>query len=1597
MREGQRQPTAGEPTANRTPFRPFSRPAAIVGLGAAEGGLAAVTRLLADVPRGSGLAFVLVGPARGVPHSSAAQALEGRVALRVREATQGMRVEPDTLYLAPAQGPLGIHAGAFQARRDPVPIRPERPIDGFLRSLARDQRGNAVAVILSGSGGDGGRGIREIKERGGMVMVQHPEDAERDAMPLAAIETGQADHVLPAGKLSGALLRYVDHNCLFDDRTSETDDYGRQIEEVRHLLSLHTDHDFTQYKPSTLLRRIHRRMGIVGVDDLDEYVHLLKDRPGEMDAFVEDLLICVTSFFRDRESWNALQREVLAPLVEGRSAENPMRVWVPACATGEEAYTLSMLLAELLGERRELRAQIFASDINNHALKIARTGVYPKAIEDDVAPERLWKFFVRENDTYRVTKAIRETVVFAAHDLTRDPAFLHLDLVSCRNLFIYLEPGATERILRRVHHALVPGGFLFLGRAETASRLEGGFEAVDARARIYRRVGGALLGARTLPSFRAHGLSFPIRASLRPPGRSLPEIAAELHWKSTSAVVLLLNDKHQVVYAGGDTERFLHVPAGEQRYTVYDVLRPGLPFKLRGAIQRLAEEPVVRFGGVIVQRPDGSAFGASGLVRKADSEETETGRIYVELEMERRVPVITAPPVPGGSDQDDIVRTLEHDLLETREALSATIRQLELTNEELRASHEEAMSVNEELQSGTEELEASQEELRSLNDELTTLNARLEDKLRELEAANNDLDNLISSTKIAVVFLDTDFRVRNFTPEAVDLFPLLRSDIGRPISDLDHRALDSDLLADAREVLKTLAPVQREVRSRDRRAFVRRLLPYRTQDNRIEGVVATFQDVTELKRVESELVAQRESLELVTDAMPALIAYVDHSETYRFVNGRYEQWFGIPREEVVGKTTREVLGERAHEQMRHAISEALAGERVTWEGDLAHRSGPPRSVRMELVPRVSTAEGLRGYYALIQDLTPHREAEAALRRSEREFRTIFELAGSGKAQWDPTTGRFMRVNRRFCMITGYAAKDLLEKTVTDLTHPAHRGQGLEGVREVLREDQEHWSSEARLVRSDGRIVWVLVTGSLFPGEDGDPMFAVATVQDITGRKEAEAALVQSEARFRALADNIAQLAWMADDLDVATWFNRRWYDYTGSTFEEMQGDGWKKVVHPEHLDRIVQSLDRAAREERPWEETFPLRRRDGVYRWFLSRAVPIRDESGRVIRWCGTNTDVTDQMELERALKRADRRKDEFLAMLAHELRNPLAPIRSGIDLLMTETPAEGETLKVMDEQVRHLTRLVDDLLDVSRITQGRIELRTERLRLQPLLRRVTDTSREEREGAGIALDMALADEPIWLEADPVRLFQVFENLLGNALKFTSSGGHIRVVGGVEGHAVVVSVEDDGAGIEPEQLSGIFDLFAQASTSPARERAGLGIGLTIVRSLVDLHGGDVTANSEGPGRGSRFVVRLPLAEPPRPPRRAPARTRKPEGRRVLVIDDNHSARVLLSRLIRTLGDHEVEVAVDGAEALEKAATFSPDLVLVDIGLPKMDGYEVARRLRRLEGVADAFLVALTGYGRLEDRQRSKDAGFDRHVVKPVGVDHLRELLAKASR
>jgi two-component system, chemotaxis family, CheB/CheR fusion protein len=879
----------------------------IVAIGASAGGLEALEALFRHLPPASGLAFLVVSHQPAGHVSLLPGLLSKCTAMPVVEAVDGMSVQPDHVYLAPGGTNLAMLHGILHLMEPDAEDRVPLPIDYCFRSLAEDQKQRAIGVILSGTGTDGTLGLRAIHAESGMTMVQDPQTAKYQGMPRSAIAAGVVDVVQPPDRMSEPLRAYA---CSLSKPVQPLPDSDatQTLHKIFILLRDRTGNDFALYKESTILRRIERRMHVHQIEHLRQYVQFVRANPHELDALFQELLIGVTSFFRDPQAFEALLQKALPALVENKSEGATLRAWVAGCSTGEEAYSLAMLLKEYLTQRKlRLNVQIFASDVDTRAIDQARAGLYPVGIAGDLSPERLQRFFTKEDSSYRVKKEIRDLVVFATHNLLTDAPFTKLDLLCCRNVLIYLEAKAQHKILQTFHYALKPDGILFLGTSETIGAFEHLFDSIDRKSKLFKRTAETAM----LPSLEAFpGRPSRLAVALPPeiepveaPSRraSMPEQIQQLLVSRYAPAAVLVDRRGEILYIHGHTGEFLQPPPGPPTHHLVDMAREGLRQDLATALHQAAhtdDEVVRRRVPVMV---DGSVQLVDLCVKKIVEPEALQGLRLVTFERVRESGEASLRKAKAAAPTARMKKgesALQQELAYMKQRLQQTIEELHTSNEELKSSNEELQSTNEELQSTNEELETAKEEMQSLNEELITVNAELQGKLDALTDANDDLQNLLNSTEIATIFLDNDLRIKRFTMEAKRVSHLIASDVGRPLSDIVSKLADDRLLDEAESVLATLVPKEREVQATDGSWFFLRMLPYRTAKNAIDGLVLTFQDITKMKQAEQAIQDSRAVAASIVETVREPLLVLDAQLRVVLANHSFYEMFRVTPREV---------------------------------------------------------------------------------------------------------------------------------------------------------------------------------------------------------------------------------------------------------------------------------------------------------------------------------------------------------------------------------------------------------------------------------------------------------------------------------------------------------------------------------------------------------------------------------------------------------------------------------------------------------------------------------------------------------------------------
>lgn len=1338
-------------------------PSYVVGIGASAGGLESLEKLFQNLPADTGMAFVVIQHLSPDFKSMMNELLARDTSMMIHRAEDGMQVEANHVYLLPPKKEIIIAGGSLHLIDKDVSKGLTLPIDRFFESLARECGARGIGIVLSGSGSDGSRGIRDLAQAGGLVICESEITAKFDGMPLSAQATGMVDIILAPQDMGNALMQHA-KNPLDAKRsldlaytTEQTRLSLRGLDAIYELFRHEYDIDFSVYKEATVQRRIGRRIAISDTPDIDSYAERLRTDKAELNALYQDLLIGVTQFFRDEEPFQFLKESVLPELLQKRAADRTVRIWVSACATGEEAYSLAILFHEAFeAAGRKPLLKIFATDVHKKSLQQAGRGVFHEESLKHVSEERRNRYFVKQDNLYQITSQIRELIVFAPHNLLRDAPFTDLDFVSCRNLLIYFQPTAQTKALSLFHFGLNTDGILFLGSSESPGELASEFETVHERNKVYRKWRQARLPAEVrIPSVRSLGLSPPsaaIRSFSIPRKGTDPGLLSvydHLLSKHPSAV-LLINEKREMIDTFGGAEKLLRFPKRRPSLDVLEVIDPEIRTTLVGALQRAAKtETQVCFSGIKMTSDSGEQ---TYNLTVEPFRNPITSALQYLITFDPIGPSVSVPPseieeTPSLAElSNSHMRQLEDDLRYTKENLQATIEELETSNEELQATNEELVASNEELQS-------TNEELHSVNEELYSVNAEHQRKISELAEVNQDMFHLLENTDVATIFLDRDLRIRKFTSRVRKIFDLIDQDIGRPIASFAHRIKLDDLHDRMRHVQDGGDVFESEVYTQDGAVYLLRVLPHRI-DRVIEGVVIVLVDLSSLEDLRGRL-----------------------------------RWMSA----IVASTDDAIIGED------------LNGIITSWNNG-----------------------------------------------AERLF--------------------------------GYAAEEVIGKHISMLVPSGREAEVTEYLNSIM----------------NGESVQTLDT--IRKGKDGRTL----------------------------------------------------------------------------HLSLTISA---------------------------------VRDARDKVIGVSKIARDVTERVEVEARLREQAKQRDMFLAMLSHELRNPLSAVLNAGRLLNDKRSAVTDHPRAVATILRQASMMADllnDLLDVSRISLGKIVLNRSVFNLVDLIETIKDTTMPEITAHSMRLHFDIQNHELYLHADWSRIVQVHVNLIHNAAKYSPPGKPIHVTMRAENGYAVVTVRDEGSGIASDFLPRIFDAFVQSNDTLDRAEGGLGVGLTLVKSLVELHNGAIEAYSEGRDKGSTFVIRLPLTNLRPTDDKSTYERRNDETplrqglhsemqpKKIVLVEDIDDNRELLTSILE-LDGHEVVTAENGEIGLQVIMSELPDVALVDIGLPGIDGYEVARRVRENATCNCVRLVALTGYGQRADIERSNVAGFDHHLVKPVDPECLNSILMLPSR
>ncbi|WDQ14979.1 PAS domain S-box protein [Rhodopirellula sp. P2] len=1598
-------------------------PQHVVGIGASAGGLEALEKLFGKMPVATGMSFVVVQHLSPDFKSHMDDLLRRVTNIPVEVVDNGVQVQPDTIYLIPAKKEMVISNGKLLLTDRGNAKVLTHPIDQFLRSLAQDVRERAIGIILSGTGSDGSRGVVEISNHNGLVVIQDPATCKFDSMPMNARNTGQIDLELAPEHMGEALQQYLfDGQKSIADHPSKMEEIQRSgLERVFQLLKQNHGIDFNHYKVGTVHRRIQRRMDLLHLDDLTQYVAHINEHADEVNELYRDLLIGVTKFFRDRDAFDVLETQVIPELIE--RAEDTIRIWVCGCATGEEAYSIAMMMREGIERSgRNLDFKMFATDPHRGSLQIAATGVYSEAQLNEISVERRDRFFTRRDTAYVVKDSLRRSVVFAAQNVINDPPFTQMDLVSCRNMLIYLQSPAQRKTLSLFHFALKANGILFLGPSESVGDIGDEFDAINSQWKLFRKRRDVRLPIELRMPLTNQSLP---RMTASPPatvttpqkrrGDNLLEIYNVLLADKMPPSVVIDTD-YRIIHTFPGMNQYLRVPDGVPSDNILHMVSKELRASIGAAVtQAVKQNKVVHYHG-IPSPVDGPNRMLDLIVQPYQIPKMAETCILVQFKSSE-IPNIARedaadPANPGSSTKTMLdfssaahsrIEDLEQELSFNRQNLQATIEELETSNEELQATNEEMVASNEELQ--------------SVNEELYSVNAELQVRVNELNEANADMVNLLATTRVGVVFLDSELRIRRVTPEISRLLSIEPDDAGRLFESFIQPIDDKQFLERVQTVRDERIEMEWEVTCRES-SYLIRALPY-LRNHEASGVVLAFIDVNGLRKAERDVL----KFKFMADENIDALVLLDHKGKISYANRKMCEQLGYTQEELSGQLLSRFKSVRDPQTYDERLENAH-GKR----GDLFeswHRRKDATEFPVEIALTPVTLQNRQCLFASIRDISLRKSHEAQMRLLSKAIQS----AANGIVITDCSQADhpIMFVNQGFMDMTGFSEQEILghncrflqgaetdPETIQTIHRALDRG---ESVRELIKN-----------YRKNGEPFWNDLYITPVHNEHNQLTHFVGVQNDVTERIESARQTETNERTIRLLLDSTAEGIFGLDVDGTCTFSNEKAARMLGyRSGSEIVGLELADLAQPRDADghpfdrqqlQILSAIHEGEALNR-YDERFS--RKDGesfpVEYW----CHPIH-ENNTIIGAVVTFVDIEDRLRVENELREAklaadaaNDAKSRFLANMSHELRTPLSAML-GFTKILQEDPDEStiqEYLATIQRNGDYLLRLLGDVLDLSRIEANKFTTATNSVSLGELLGDIFETMKMRTQDYENTLHFDVSEPlPQTITTDSARLRQIMINLIANAIKFAPKG-RVDVIVRSECNEhqthLILKVVDNGIGIADEKLRMLFQPFVQADATISNRFGGTGLGLSITKRLVNALGGTIQVNSTE-GEGSEFSIRLPV-DPIGPMSHLTIQLNDERdsdnlkttldqniqlNSRVLIADDMRDVRFVAQHFLKKAGC-EVEVAENGRQAVDMIvaaiAQDSPfDLCLMDMQMPELDGLGAVRELRS-RGI-ELPVIALTADAMKGTRRRLISEGFDEYLSKPLKVNRLLRI-AKA--
>ena len=1626
MTPTKRRPTIQAPTkTKRAKPRASQRataktePFPIVGIGASAGGLEAITELLRSLPGDTGMGFVLVQHLDPTHESVLTHILGRATAMAVTEVMDDQPIEPNHVYIISPNTALTVKRGVLNLETKARAKGPHHSIDVFFESLARDRREQAIGVILSGTATDGTLGLEAIKAANGITFAQD-DSAKYNSMPRSAIAAGCVDFVLAPAEIAAELARLARHPYVVagaaasgDGKTvrrkSEHAHGDQRFTSVLSLLRSRFGVDFSSYKPSTIERRIARRMALNRLATPAAYAQFLREDASELKLLYSDVLINVTSFFRNPEVFELLKREVFPKLI-AQQRDEPVRMWVLGCSTGQEAFSLAMAFVEC-ADRAERPAdlQIFATDINQALLESARAGLYGKRMVHDVSPARLKRFFIQEPGGFRVAKGVRDMVVFARQDILSDPPFSRMDLVSCRNVMIYIEPNLQKRVIPAFHYALRQTGVLLLGLSESIGVATDLFVPLDKKLKIFSKKSGGT-DAFPMPVARSYPAPNPhvTTAKTHPTAPLRAELNAEreadrITIRRFAPPGVLVDSALNILQFRGDVGPYLSLPSNKAHFGVLNMAHEDLMLPLRTAINKArATSTTVRKRNVHLAR-DGHDTSVDIEVIPLKNLKERCYLILFEPTAKPGRRDAAVPPqedrVPGPRKQrveQRRIAELEQDLAETRDYVQALREHDQASSEDAQAAAEEFQSANEELQSINEELETSKEELESTNEELITVNEEMANRNQELNRVNDDLVNLYQSISMPILVLGRDLAVLRFTEQAQKLFNLLATDHGRPISRIKHNLDCPDLEQFILDAIDTTSMRERDIQDKEGRWYMLRVRPYVTLEHKIDGAVVVLVDIDALKRSGHDIKEARDYAEatLRTARDPFVVLRADLR--VNTANEAFYRTFKLSREQVEGRLIYDLNGGAwTNPKLRTLLEDIVPRNSYFNDFEVIHEFPTIGRRTMMLNARQLDYEDSLPHLILlsIEDVTERLESREALRRSENRFRRLFEAARDGILLVDPLSRKIIDANPFMTELLGYQTEEFVDKELWQIGLIKDEPSSHAAFRE-LQEKRFIRYEHLPLETKEGERREVEFVSNIYT-ENGHDVIQ-CNIRDITVRKRIERALGISEERFHAIADTVPVMIWMADAEQLPTYFNKGWVDFVGRDPREMHTD-WQDAVHPDDRAHCSEVRAQAFAARTAFEMEYRLARHDNQFRLVLDVGTPRFAANGDFTGFIGSCIDITHRRKGQEEAVRAN--KLESIGVLAggiaHDFNNLLTGIVGNVYLAKLTLSPDDELFKHLTEVENACTRAQDLTQQLLTFARGGAPL-TKTIAIGAIL---LEWIRVCLHGSKIRLVSDIAPELWPVDVDEGQLSQVITNLVANAEQAMPDGGAVTLtVANIEvtaeqelpldvGQYVGISLRDEGVGIPADNIGKIFDPFF--TTKPK----GTGLGLTTSYAIVQKHGGHLAVMSE-PGMGTTFFIYLPASlktvAPAAPTASAPRPAPRANGK-ILFMDDESTIRRFAREVLSRFG-YTVECVQDGQAAVERyrlAMTKGEPFagVILDLTVPGgMGGRETLQALLELD--ANVKAIVSSGYSNDPIMATFAQYGFCARLAKPFQMQDL---------